>query len=378
MSHRPPLTLDTRVAIRCHCVMADIASLCKSSALLAALWLVGCESALGYPDITFDPDAGAGASGEGGSSTGGSSNGGTSNGGSSQGGSSAGGSSTGGSSTGGSSQGGSSTGGSANGGSSQGGSSTGGASTGGSSQGGSSTGGSGGGQPGQLTPGQTTLTLDAAGQSRSVILRVPNAVTQGPVPLVIALHGNGDTNSNFIAAIGFAALADQDGFVLAAPQGISQSFNYMGQQLNGIDWDAYRPVSGGNIDLPMLDALRTQLVATGSIDTKRIMVFGYSQGGYMSFRYGMDAAASLACTAVGAAANPLPGSNLVSSAARKIPVAIQIGTQDWNIGGAQSTHTELLQNGNPLLYNEIQGAGHVPFPGDPKVPLDWCRGQTLP
>jgi polyhydroxybutyrate depolymerase len=227
-----------------------------------------------------------------------------------------------------------------------------------------------------LQPGTSTITLTAAGTARSIILHVP-AATQ-PLPLVIALHGNGDTNSNFVAALNLTSLADSDGFVLAAPQGISQTFTYLGTSFTGIDWDAYRPVAGGNIDEPMLDALRAKLVASGSIDTHHILLFGYSQGGFMSFRYGMDASAALACTVVAAASNPLPGSPLVSTAARKIPVAMQIGTNDSGLSGAQSTHTELTTNGNPVLYNEIAGAGHVPFPGDPTVPLDWCRGQTLP
>src|SRR5437879_4166439 len=71
-----------------------------------------------------------------------------------------------------------------------------------------------------LQPGTSTLTLTAAGQQRSILLHVPSG-TQ-PLPLVIALHGNGDTNSNFVAALNLATLSDQDGFVLAAPQGISQ------------------------------------------------------------------------------------------------------------------------------------------------------------
>jgi poly(3-hydroxybutyrate) depolymerase len=247
---------------------------------------------------------------------------------------------------------------------------------GGSSDGGSATPDLAGSQAQPLTPGTSTLTLTAAGQSRSILLHVPSAAQ--PLPLVIALHGNGDTNTNFVATLGLSSLADTDGFVLAAPQGITQSFAYLGTQLMNIDWDAYRTVADGNIDLPMLDALRAQLIGSGSIDLKHILVFGYSQGGYMSFRWGMEAAAVLACTVVAAAANPLPGSPLVTSAARKIPVAMQIGTNDFGISNARSTQTELQQNGNPLLYNEIQGAGHVPFPGDPTVPLDWCRTQALP
>lgn len=207
---------------------------------------------------------------------------------------------------------------------------------------------------------------------------MPAAVTSGKIPLVIALHGNGDTNSNFIATSGIKAAADADGFVLAAPQGITQNITYMGQPINGVDWDAYRPASGGNIDLPLLEAIRSQVTGTGSIDLKHVMVYGYSQGGYMSFRYGMEAAASLSCAAVLAAADPLPGSGLVSGAARKIPVAIQIGDQDFGISGARQTQTELQTNGNPLSYVEIAGAGHVPIPGDPAAPLDWCRPQALP
>src|SRR5262249_1990826 len=53
-----------------------------------------------------------------------------------------------------------------------------------------------GGQP--LTPGDSTLTITAAGKQRSVLLHVPGAVSSGKVPLVIALHGNGDTNANFV------------------------------------------------------------------------------------------------------------------------------------------------------------------------------------
>src|SRR5262249_55129331 len=108
-----------------------------------------------------------------------------------------------------------------------------------------------------------------------------------------------------------------------------------------------------------------------------IVSFGYSQGGFMSYRWGMEAAATLACAAVVAACDPMPGFGLDTMAARKIPVAIQIGTADWNINGARTTRSELEQNGNPLSYVEIQGAGHVPFPGTVPPPLNWCLAQVL-
>ena len=228
-----------------------------------------------------------------------------------------------------------------------------------------------------LTPGTSTITLTAAGKSRSIILVVPSAVTTQRLPLVIALHGDGDTNSNFIQTSTLQALAASESFVLAAPQGITQNLVVQGQTLPPLDWDPYRDASDGNIDLPMLKALQAQLVATTSIDTKHIVVFGYSQGGYMSFRYGMDASASLACSAVMAAANPL-GPTLTAAAPRKIPVSLQVGTNDSAVTQARTTKTDLTAKGFPLDYHEIAGAGHVPIPGGVTGPLTYCLGQTLP
>ncbi|MEO7109171.1 MAG: hypothetical protein ABI183_01930 [Polyangiaceae bacterium] len=233
---------------------------------------------------------------------------------------------------------------------------------------------------GSLTPGTTTLTITAASQSRSVLLHVPAGVTGHELPLVIALHGDGDTNSNFVTGTTqLQSKSDSEDFVLAAPQGITRNVQVGANTVPNVDWDPYNDPPN-NIDLPLLDAIRTQLVATGSIDTKNISVYGYSQGGFMSFRYGMVASASLSCAAVLAAGDPYGGGNPteVTDAARKIPVSIQIGTADSLLSTAQAAKTLLMNNGNPLDYHEITGAGHVPVPGDFSEPLDYCRGQSLP
>ncbi len=239
-------------------------------------------------------------------------------------------------------------------------------------------GGSSGNPAGALKAGKTTLGIKAAGTDRSVIVVVPTTIGTGKLPLVIALHGNGDTSTNFITGTTtLEALAESKSFVLAAPQGISQDITVGTQTVPGVDWDPYRTVAGGNIDIPLLDAIRTQLVASGSIDTKKLVVFGYSQGGYMSFRYGMDTSATLACTGLIGAANPL-GPQLTAAAPRKIPVALQIGTNDGAIGQARSTKNDLDGKGFALDYHEIAGAGHVPVAGGVTVPLTYCLGQSLP
>ena len=78
------------------------------------------------------------------------------------------------------------------------------------------------------------------------------------------------------------------------------------------------------------------------------------------------------------AAHPMPGTTLVEQASRKTPVFLQIGTGDPAYSAAQQTATELQSNGNPMQLVTVQGAGHVPPPGDPKAPLDWCLQHPLP
>lgn len=233
---------------------------------------------------------------------------------------------------------------------------------------------------GSLTPGDSTLTIMAGGKARSVLLHVPAAVTGHELPLVIALHGDGDTNANFVTGTTqLEAKSDALGFVLAAPQGITRNIVVGAQTVPNVDWDPYNDVPA-NIDLPLLDAIDAQLVATGSIDSKNVLVYGYSQGGFLSFRWGMDASAKLSCAAVLAAGDPFGGSRptLVTGAARKIPVSIQIGKNDSLLPQAQTAKNELTANGNPLDYHEITGAGHVPVPGDFAAPLTYCLSQHLP
>lgn len=237
--------------------------------------------------------------------------------------------------------------------------------------------------PVPIPPGKSELALKVGDKQRNYILVAPPDVATKKLPLVIALHGNGDTNATFITATTkLESLATEKGFVLAAPEGVSQSLTVTtqgGTQTLNVAWDAYRTLEQGNIDLPFLDALRAALLATGSIDDKHVLTVGYAEGGFMSFRYGMENAATMSCAAVLAASNPMPGSELVASAKRKIAVGLQIGADDPAIDAARATKKELEDGSFPLDYHEIDGAGHgPPPPGDLSVPLAYCLGQAAP
>ncbi len=228
-----------------------------------------------------------------------------------------------------------------------------------------------------LRPGDQTLSLTVAGKARTALVHAPASVGARPIPLVLALHGNGDTAQNFVKTSGLLAASDADGFVLVAPQGVRQTITFGGQTIPDVSWDGYRSAGEGSIDLPLFDELRTRLLATGAIDTKKIVVYGYSQGGYASFRWALEASAALSCSAVIAAANPFGGGGRIGQMARKLPFALQIGSRDPAAANAAATSAALKQAGHSVSYVEVPNAGHVPIPGDARAPLTFCLGQQL-
>lgn len=227
---------------------------------------------------------------------------------------------------------------------------------------------------GTLAAGDKTLTKTVAGLSRSIRLHVPASITQRKLPVVLALHGNGDQATNFIATSGLLSLSDSVGFVLVAPQGLARAISVGGQTTPPLSWDAYN-ARAQNADVQLFDALLDELVASGSVDTKKLVVYGYSQGGYASVRYGREAGARLACAAVIAAGD---AGGMPTAFARKVPFSIQIGSGDSARNNAASLAQQLQGAGHPVDFHEIAGAGHSPLPGPARVPLDDCLARALP
>jgi polyhydroxybutyrate depolymerase len=219
--------------------------------------------------------------------------------------------------------------------------------------------------------GDRVFMVDIGGTQRSYVLHVPAAAATQKLPLVLALHGNGDQAQNFIQT---SFLTQRTDAIVAAPQGIQRNISVGGSTAPNVAWDAYNTKATGNIDLTFLDKVRQDLVASGSVDTAKVSVFGYSQGGYLSYRYALHAADALSCAAVVAAADP---SGVPGAFARKIPFVLQIGSMDYAIAQARATKTKLEGLGHELQYNEIQGAGHSPFPGDKKTPVNFCLSKSL-
>jgi polyhydroxybutyrate depolymerase len=129
--------------------------------------------------------------------------------------------------------------------------------------------------------------LDVAGTDRTYRLYTPpDSQDAGPVPLVLALHGSGNTAESLVDASELDQAADAGGFIVAYPQAI------------GISWHAGFCCTTGRgdpaADIRFLDQVVSDVVASRRIDESRIYAVGFSAGGMMAYRLACDLAGRFA------------------------------------------------------------------------------------
>jgi poly(3-hydroxybutyrate) depolymerase len=148
--------------------------------------------------------------------------------------------------------------------------------------------------PAGVTPpaaGNSKASLQHGGSSRSYILHVPSGLTSGkPLAVVFDLHGAGGSGSQQQGMSGWGAVADREKFLVVYPDGIDGYWN--------VD-DKCCGTAGKNQidDVGFLRAIIDKLSAATCIDTKRIYVSGFSNGGGLTHRMGCDAADVIAAIA---------------------------------------------------------------------------------
>ena len=223
---------------------------------------------------------------------------------------------------------------------------------------------------GVLTAGERVVAVGA----RRVLLYVPARWVRGG-PGLVALHGNGDSASNFLRTSGLAAVADSEGVALALPLAIP------GSAPMGVDWDAYTRPASSNGDLGLVQDTRALLV-NGGVDGRRVFLAGQSQGGYLAFYAGMALSTLFGAVNVSAAGDPMPGLGLAGMAARRIPVDLLTGDGDFAIANIRRTRDDLRARGFDVRYTELPGVGHCcPLStrtGTAPALWQWLSARPLP
>lgn len=199
-----------------------------------------------------------------------------------------------------------------------------------------------------LSFGQANIVSSLVHQTyqRNFIIHTPTGFTNStPVPIVLMLHGGG---GNMNSAQGFTNLnsvSNDNGFLAVYPEG------YGVVPSGGFSWADGRGTSAdiaGIDDVGFIDKLLDYLIANYSINTNKIYICGFSNGGFMTQRLAcqlnqrfaaMASLGSIMDTTLFANCNPL----------RAIPMMFVMGTDDPLVpytGGVMNS------NPNPIVSME--------------------------
>jgi polyhydroxybutyrate depolymerase len=125
-----------------------------------------------------------------------------------------------------------------------------------------------------------TITVD--GRERTYRMYVPLQLPDGPVPLVLALHGGFGWGDQFATTNHIEGLAESNGFVVVHPDGVKIP-NQPGGVWNGgicCGIAAREDID----DVAFADALIDRVEDEQDIDPARVFALGHSNGGIMSYR----------------------------------------------------------------------------------------------
>ncbi|MBI5952958.1 MAG: polyhydroxybutyrate depolymerase [Chloroflexi bacterium] len=151
--------------------------------------------------------------------------------------------------------------------------------------------------PSSLPAGEVTRTLTHDRHERSYILYVPASIDWSqPVPLVFVFHGGMGNAASAIHMSGFNQVADQNGFLVAYPNGTSRLSDDKLLTWNSGNCCGYAQQKNMD-DIGFVRAIVTDLQSLVDIDVKRIYASGMSNGGMLSHRLACEAADVFAAVA---------------------------------------------------------------------------------
>ncbi len=193
--------------------------------------------------------------------------------------------------------------------------------------GGGGTGGGGGGSLGTGVPcggaGTLCYSITVAGVDRTYALHVPANFQKNVSGLVVVLHGSDGSGVKVEANTQFSPLADQEGFAVVYPDGLTDGF---GQT----DWAYF--FNDFTDDVGFLRQLIGAIQTNVGPDPKKIYMTGYSAGALMSHRFGVEASDVVA--AIGSVEGTLYStgtSQPVPSTLGPVSVIVLHGDQDNTI-----------------------------------------------
>jgi phospholipase/carboxylesterase len=164
-----------------------------------------------------------------------------------------------------------------------------------------------------------------------------------PLPLVMALHGGSGNGRGFLWS--WLRDARSRGVLLVAPTATGQTWALMGD----------------DTDTPNLMRILEQVRSRWSVDPKRMLLTGMSDGGTFCYVTGFDSASPFTHLApVSATFHPLMAEMADTDRLRGLPVHIVHGKLDWMfpVQVARQTSQALSAVGVDVTYRELDDLSH--------------------
>lgn len=148
-------------------------------------------------------------------------------------------------------------------------------------------------------PTDRTVMVPGPTGERTALVYHPSSAKPG-APLVVVLHGANGTAADAQRFLGWDALADRDGFVVAYPTGLDKLWN--------AGLCCHRRNSPAVDDVAFLHELRDTLIAEDKVNPALVFSVGASNGGMLSYAWACTRPGDLAGIGVvaGALAVPCP------------------------------------------------------------------------
>lgn len=127
-----------------------------------------------------------------------------------------------------------------------------------------------------LPVGDSTHSVTFHGQKRQYLLHVPPDYDGTKrTPVVYAFHGLGSSADLLVAYTGWAATADDENFIVVAPQGLGPVPH----------WDFVTPANQPTSDLNFVKQLTMRINKLACVDEDRTYATGFSNGSALTFAF---------------------------------------------------------------------------------------------
>ena len=157
--------------------------------------------------------------------------------------------------------------------------------------------------PGIPTTGNYTFALQVDELERRYIVHVPPRYDgKTPVPLVIVLHGGGTSPRTAMSETGWMTKADLAAFLVVFPEAMTpdpkRPSDFFGNPAKWNDGSTSLPPALRDVDdVGFISALLDEMITQYSIDETRVFVSGFSNGGSMALRLGVELSDRIAAVA---------------------------------------------------------------------------------